>query len=505
LHKKTDEAVISILVSGIIGKHIEKLYDLNVLLIYNKINPQEQEQVAKRSKELIKMMKVLNKAKAKEIYKENKDMFSRTDRKEIEDALGIESSAWGIQGIINAVDKGITRMVSTPAPAAVISQQIAEQTPVQNQPAPQTQPVQPVIPMGSSIPTRNVHIKKRTPMMNRPVMPADIIQPKVEPIAHPEVTAIPMPSVSSSVNKPSSAIPMPTIPESMKSKPAATIFMPTIPESIKSKSSTDIPMPSVTPVNKPSNTIPMPVIPESMKSKPAATIPMPVIPESMKVKPEVSSPVDNKLESAVIPAVPGNTTAAPVQPAPIDAADDNIDYKKLYSDKERYQMIESEPERGSWLGYIPGVNAFTGMVKKLARKSDIPVVELSQDTTFIFDKKMKKWITVDSKTLKPIKMEVTQRRPEDKEPILGAAAPKPIAMPVITGKMPKRGADGKVDFGPVGTSLEARYGKPMIQSSIDTTMTDAAPGFPMPQGLYTRKNAKVFIPQAPQPEDECTK
>ncbi|KAI5187817.1 hypothetical protein NEHOM01_2390 [Nematocida homosporus] len=141
------------------------------------------------------------------------------------------------------------------------------------------------------------------------------------------------------------------------------------------------------------------------------------------------------------------------------------------------------------------------MFKKLARKDDVPVVELSQTTSFIYDKVAKKWITVDSKTMKPIKMEVTQCRAEDK---LSNGQPKPMPLPKLTKPLPNlpkipQPVPGQVPRTTVKT-LEARYGKPMIP--VADMPAVATPMFPMPVGQYSEKNAKVFVPKfTPTAED----
>ncbi|KAH9385259.1 uncharacterized protein NEMAJ01_0155 [Nematocida major] len=439
-HGKITEAVITILVSGAVEQNLDKIYDVNALLVYNKLHPQHQDALSKRVKEILKNLAHMNSKRAKDIYKENKDIFSKSDKKELEDALGIEGSSWGIQGIINAVDKGITRMVSTPMPATPLAMETPKERPAfQHEPA-----------------------KEATPLFA-----------SASGLGKSPSVANSQPESASSPH-----IPMPKIPMGNPNAPR--------------------PRPQIV---RPAS-IPMPQIPKNMQrqevskaEKPAAYAMPGPMPSAM---PNTMPAASTQTASPAIPPMQPAPTAAPAE----EVDEDKIDYRALYSDKSRYQMLESAPERGSWLGYIPGASALSGIVKKLAGRGNLPVVNLSDDTTFIFDKQLKKWITVNSTTLKPIKIEVTQRRPEDPEPTV-SGKPKPMPMPVITGKMPKRGPDGKLDFGPVGKSLEARYGKPMIQSSIDTTIQDVAPAFPMP-AVHSNKNTKVFIPKFPAPETENT-
>ncbi|KAI5134510.1 hypothetical protein NEAUS07_0855 [Nematocida ausubeli] len=528
------------IVCAVISGHMEKclpwVFDINTLLICSKLKDKE-EGIRVRTKEVLKNLRVLNKKRAQEIYRENKDIFTRSEKNEIEECLGIEASSWGLQGIINAVDKGITRMVSTPTPA----------------PTPTPKPELPIssgISLGSgvSVPAGRIVKKKIT---SRPIIP---MGKPTSPAAN--STSIPMPGMNES------SIPMPTKPSMpFMTMPAETkISEPAIP--MPATNSTSIPMPvrpsmpfkpsMPMPVKPAETAIPMPAKPEM--SKPAIPMPMPVKPAEtsmpMPARPNMTMPARQSMpmparQSMPMPAAPtisstpsmtgppntshstsqeatvasastnssGNSSgtqnspqnsfiSAPSAPMPAQsndktdtsdsAAEDNIDYKKLYSDKSRYQIVDDKPQKGSWLGYIPGVGALTGMVKKLAGQN-IPVIELSQDTIFILDKKLNKWVTVDSKTFKPIKICASQES-------MGSSveqAPKPIPLPVITGKMPKRGPDGKVDFGPIGTSLEARYGKPMIQSIIDTSVQEAPVAFPTSQNMYSTKNAKVFIPKFP--------
>ncbi|KAI5147642.1 hypothetical protein NEAUS05_0934 [Nematocida ausubeli] len=532
------------IVCAVISGHMEKclpwVFDINTLLICSKLKDKE-EGIRVRTKEVLKNLRVLNKKRAQEIYRENKDIFTRSEKNEIEECLGIEASSWGLQGIINAVDKGITRMVSTPTPA----------------PTPTPKPELPIssgISLGSgvSVPAGRIVKKKIT---SRPIIP---MGKPTSPAAN--STSIPMPGMNES------SIPMPTKPSMpFMTMPAETkISEPAIP--MPATNSTSIPMPvrpsmpfkpsMPMPVKPAETAIPMPAKPEM--SKPAIPMPMPVKPAEtsmpMPARPNMTMPARQSMpmparQSMPMPAAPtisstpsmtgppntshstsqeatvasastnssGNSSgtqnspqnsfiSAPSAPMPApapaqsndktdtsdSAAEDNIDYKKLYSDKSRYQIVDDKPQKGSWLGYIPGVGALTGMVKKLAGQN-IPVIELSQDTIFILDKKLNKWVTVDSKTFKPIKICASQES-------MGSSveqAPKPIPLPVITGKMPKRGPDGKVDFGPIGTSLEARYGKPMIQSIIDTSVQEAPVAFPTSQNMYSTKNAKVFIPKFP--------
>ncbi|EHY64748.1 hypothetical protein NERG_02151 [Nematocida ausubeli] len=591
------------IVCAVISGHMEKclpwVFDINTLLICSKLKDKE-EGIRVRTKEVLKNLRVLNKKRAQEIYRENKDIFTRSEKNEIEECLGIEASSWGLQGIINAVDKGITRMVSTPTPTPAptpkpelpISSGISLGSGVS---VPAGRIVKkkiasrPIIPMGkpttpaansTSIPIPGMN-ESSIPMPTKPSMPF-MTMPTETKISEPATnsTSIPMPVRPSMPFKPSmpmpvkpaeTAIPMPAKPEMSKPaipmpmpvKPAETAMpmparpnmtmpaRPNMPMPVK-PAETSMPMPArpsmPMPVKPAETAMPMPArpnmtmpaIPMPMPVKPAETsMPMPARPSMpMPARPSMPMPARPTISSTPSMAGSPNTShstsqeatsasastnssgnssdtqnspqnsfiSAPSAPTPApapaqgndktdtsdSAAEDNIDYKKLYSDKSRYQIVDDKPQKGSWLGYIPGVGALTGMVKKLAGQN-IPVIELSQDTIFILDKKLNKWITVDSKTFKPIKICASQES-------MGSSveqAPKPIPLPVITGKMPKRGPDGKVDFGPIGTSLEARYGKPMIQSIIDTSVQEAPVAFPTSQNMYSTKNAKVFIPKFP--------
>ncbi|KAI5165601.1 hypothetical protein NEIRO03_0611 [Nematocida sp. AWRm78] len=549
-NNRTDAGIISIIIPGMIDGFTDKIFDINTLLIIGKLKEKE-DAVRVRVKELLRRVKVINKKRAQEIYKENKDIFNRTDKKEIEEFLCIESSSWGLQGIINAVDKGITRMVSTPntaqpTPASTPqtnSFEVNKPQPVQSAPF----PAQPTISLGQGVTSpvgKSTFVKKRIAHMNRPTFPLNKPVPEAQSVrsesqvppaqnvstSHSSTlplgsTAIPMPSMPTSSETaqkamPIPGIPMPSMPLSAPQQPNNSA-MPEIPQDMPKPApsmpfapkASGIPMPSIPSTAQPSSiptkpapSMPMPVIPQGM-SRPAPSMPMPSIPAdtqaSTTAKPAPSMPMPAATQSSSIPTKPAPSMPAAAEPSPImpykpapkveEKPEEDIDYKKLYSDKSRYQIIDSTPEKSSWLGYIPGVNALSGIVKKLAGQNNIPVIELSQDTTFVLDKKLNKWITVDAKTLKPIK--ICASKASDEAASNSVSAPMP--MPVLTGKIPKRGPDGKVDFGPVGTSLEARYGKPMIQSSIDTTIQDTAPAFPTSQNMYSRKNAKVFVPKLP--------
>ncbi|KAI5154020.1 hypothetical protein NEPAR06_0802 [Nematocida parisii] len=585
-NNRMDAGVISVIISGLIDGFTDKIFDINTLLIIGKLKEKE-EAVRVRVKELLRRVKVINKKRTQEIYKENKDIFNRTDKKEIEEFLCIESSSWGLQGIINAVDKGITRMVSTPntaQPTTVSTPQtnsfeVHKPQPVQSAPF----PAQPTIGLGQGVTSpvgKSTFVKKRIAHMNRPTFPLNKPAPEAQRVtsesqmppaqnastSHSSTlplgsTAIPMPSMPSSSETaqktmPIPGIPMPSIPLSASQQPNNPA-MPVIPQGIPkpapsmpfSPKASGIPMPSIPSTAQPSSiptrpapSMPMPVIPQGMSrpspsmplsssaqpsstsgkqaspsmpmsvipqgmSRPAPSMPMPSISASTQAsattKPAPSMPMPSAAQPSSIPTNSAPSMPAAAEPSPImpykpapkveETPEEDIDYKKLYSDKSRYQIIDSTPEKSSWLGYIPGVNALSGIVKKIAGQNNIPVIELSQDTTFVLDKKLNKWITVDAKTLKPIKICASKASDEAASNSVSA----PIPMPVLTGKIPKRGPDGKVDFGPVGTSLEARYGKPMIQSSIDTTIQDTAPAFPTSQNMYSRKNAKVFVPKLP--------
>ncbi|KAI5174533.1 hypothetical protein NEFER01_1243 [Nematocida sp. LUAm1] len=201
----------------------------------------------------------------------------------------------------------------------------------------------------------------------------------------------------------------------------------------------------------------------------------------------------------------------PPRPALTEEEESKIDYPKMFSDTNRYRIVKDPAdENKSWLGYIPGITGVANMLRRMiSRRNNIPIVELAQNITFIYDKVEGIWITVDSRTLRPIKPTVTTgssssssgSTPESTP--LPPPAPEPLKMPTINGPMPQRGPDGKLLMrGPTGNSLEARYGKCKIPADQIVHNTELPLGFVFPQPPnYGATNIKVFVPTFP-PEPE---
>ncbi|OAG30752.1 hypothetical protein NEDG_02146 [Nematocida displodere] len=427
-----------------------------------------------RLAEYIASLNDINRKKAQELYHQLKDQFTRPTKTELEAKLQIKPSAWGISGLMSVVDKGISRMIGDtetmpPATMATPAPPAAPTTPMQ----PQTAPIQPpqtlaAIPMGN--PNRMPRLPQSMPMP--PTARTAPIQPptaRTAPIQPPTAPTTPIQPPTAPVLEPVAS------PEQESAQGFTSIYTPTL--------------------------VPDPAFLRDYAAPMSPTKPETMAPGRVAYRQPIKYPFKPAPGPATTPApatAPNTATATATATAPtpapgieinnyIDNSNSDIDHKALFADTSRYQRIEEEPQRGSWLAAIPGISALTGLIRKIGNRGNIPVVELAQDTTFIYDKVARKWITVNSKTMKPIKIEVTQSRTDDQE----QPKPKVIPPPKITGPMPKRGADGKLDFGPRGTSLEARYGKPMIP--IAEPEGDL-PVFAIPKGLYSKANAKVFIP-----------
>lgn len=419
---------------------------LRLLLMYSEYFGDQIDLAEQLGKYLVALSGI-NLKKARELYRDMKDQFTRQARTELEVELQIQPSSWGLTRIINAMDKGITRMIGeTPEP------QTAPATPTQVvPPAPHYDVVAPV----------------RTP--HNAIFVAN---PSAEAPVAPEVSRL-MPA---------------SVPPAAPVSPATEIA---------------------------------PVVPAKQTRPPAPAA-------------DLTQPAPSIVCVTDVGPSQQTKTAPLRRPEPVkrsatyvDLYDDNANYKEIFSDASRYVIIDDRPKK-SWLGGIFSRDKVADFLRKFSREK-IPVVKLSEDTIFVYDKVEKKWISVDANTLRPIKQEVTTSRPEDSSPTppelpgpsqaptptaatpiqlpspattlppkAPSETPRPMPLPVINGPMPQRGPDGRALQRPAGKSLEERYGKPRIP------VQDAPPAeaFFIPPALYSSKNAKGFIPKPAETDTE---
>ncbi|KAI5180051.1 hypothetical protein NEOKW01_0380 [Nematocida sp. AWRm80] len=548
-------------------------YLLSVLMIYNEYFSLSMD-ITENIAEYITVLSEVNLKGAQDLYSAFKSIFPRATKTHLEGILRIKPSSWGLSGIISAVDKGITR---------IISDSPAEPAPEASQPEPMVQPQ--ALPMQPSLlhlvnPIPPSQTPMQQPAMPIPQMPMQPAQTQTRP-----APPMPSPSMPQPVNSSSNLADKQTPPTSFTGLPPrerqapeprpnflaqlqaredwdtltpaqqraaareisraynareekrrlveeARITLANRAAALQAKGSSpqmpqpsqtqpQVPQPQTQPVQPVQPTQPQIQLPPhppqqtpTQSQVQPAKLPEPVQP-SIAPSQKALSPAANLPQTPNEPAAPttnapatssaSTNTAAPTWPPkfvppkiddPIDWNAPGLDYKKIFSDTSRFSILRDEPQPRSWVSYIPGITSATNYLKSFSPKSKVPVVNLSQNAAFVNDKLRKKWIPVDSTTLEPIKEEVTQSRPEDKD-----RKPIPLAPPKPSGPLPQRGPDGKPIFASAPTTgLEARYGKSMVPGVVYTPTPTTLP-FPVPpMNAQQGKNIKVFIPE-PVPED----
>lgn len=457
----------------------------------------------------LRALKVSNEKKCHALYSQVKDKYEKWQRADLEQEFGIKPSPWGLSGIIRAVDQGITRMVGEEGEGAA---QRESEPPV---PEPKSSPVPASVPM---YPSKKKPVitpplpKQELPKVAMP-KPAPQPSPGSPPAAKPSIpmniveeefeTVIPMPDTVLDLERTADQAPEPE--KTQKDLPVSAPAAEKAPDLADAEKT--VPALPAAPL-PPSMPVRPPVPPAASISKPGNKLP-PFSPERRPPAPRPAPTTSTASISA--PRQPEEyrdlTKENPFVPPEEDEEeeyDDNTDFKKLFSDKNRYMNLGDQKEKKGWISLLPGAATIGAFIKKLITKEDIPVVELSENTTFVYDKKKMNWITVDATTYKPIKIRVTQGRDDDDTSRAPGESTResrhtPMPLPIITGKMPKKGPDGRLDFGPPqGTSLEARYGKSKIPESGILKLSGPTTFRKPPMG-YGGKNVKILVPKMENP------